>query len=111
MARGILVASLRLSFNNDELAVTPFVGLNFRYNLSGKTISVVGDEKTKTNMMDGEEGALKRFQAGLSYGVSLTIGPVTLGAGILTDLMPLVDRGEDNSATLSMKTISLGYSF
>ncbi|MBO7235853.1 MAG: hypothetical protein J6V05_04610 [Alistipes sp.] len=113
-------ASLNLALG--KVALTPYAGVNLRYNILGvqTTATEVGSTTTNTEVRlfdsSDEKGAAgkdawERFQAGLSYGVSLTIGPVTLGAGILTDLMPLVDRGEDNSATLSMKTISLGYSF
>ena len=103
-------ASLRLSFNNDEIAVTPFVGLNFRYNLLGKTIEGVGDTKHKTNLFeaDEEDGAFKRFQAGLNYGVSVSYDVYTLSLGRVSDFTNFVDDGEGRFV---ITTISLGYAF
>lgn len=115
-----LHASLNLSLG--KVAIIPYAGVNLRLNLWGEQIieTKIGNTLA-TNELDlydtsDKEGAAgdaawERFQAGLSYGVALRFGAITLSAGITSDLMPLVDRGEELTATTELKTLSLGFAF
>jgi hypothetical protein len=115
-----LHASLNLSLG--KVAIIPYAGVNLRLNLWGEPITETKIGNTlATNELDlydtsDKEGAAgdaawERFQAGLSYGVALRFGAITLSAGITSDLMPLVDRGEELTATTELKTLSLGFAF
>ncbi|MBO5890173.1 MAG: hypothetical protein J6Q28_01935 [Alistipes sp.] len=115
-----LHASLNLSLG--KVAIIPYAGVNLRLNLWGEQIieTKIGNTLA-TNELDlydtsDKEGAAgdaawERFQAGLSYGVALRFGAITLSAGITSDLMPLVDRGEELNAMAELKSVSLGFAF
>lgn len=105
-----------------QIAIIPYAGINLRLNLLGQQVveTKIGNTVTTsevdlydTSDKDGAAGeaAWKRFQTGLSYGVALRFGAITLSAGITSDLMPLVDRGENLTATTELKTLSLGFAF
>jgi hypothetical protein len=115
-----LHASLNLSLG--KVAIIPYAGVNLRLNLWGEQITETKIGNTlATNELDlydtsDKEGAAgdaawERFQAGLSYGVALRFGAITLSAGITSDLMPLVDRGEELNAMAELKSVSLGFAF
>mgnify|MGYP003294144363 CR=1 FL=1 len=115
-----LHASLNLSLG--KVAIIPYAGVNLRVNLWGEQITETKIGNTlATNELDlydtsDKEGAAgdaawERFQAGLSYGVALRLGAITLSAGITSDLMPLVDRGEELNAMAELKSVSLGFAF
>ena len=115
-----LHASLNLSLG--KVAIIPYAGVNLRLNLWGEQITETKIGNTlATNELDlydtsDKEGAAgdaawERFQAGLSYGVALRLGAITLSAGITSDLMPLVDRGEELNAMAELKSVSLGFAF
>lgn len=115
-----LHASLNLSLG--KVAIIPYAGVNLRLNIWGEQIieTKIGNTLA-TNELDlydtsDKEGAAgdaawERFQAGLSYGVALRFGAITLSAGITSDLMPLVDRGEELNAMAELKSVSLGFAF
>lgn len=105
-----------------QIAIIPYAGINLRLNLLGQQVveTKIGNTVTTsevdlydTSDKDGAAGeaAWKRFQTGLSYGVALRFGAITLSAGITSDLMPLVDRAENLTATTELKTLSLGFAF
>lgn len=105
-----------------QISIIPYAGINLRLNLLGQQVveTKIGNTVTTsevdlydTSDNDGAAGesAWKRFQTGLSYGVALRFGAITLSAGITSDLMPLVDRGENLTATTELKTLSLGFAF
>jgi hypothetical protein len=113
-------AALNLKLN--KVSINPYLGVNFRINLLGNqtTTNKLGNTTTTTKMRlfdDSDEkgaagdAAWERFQAGLSYGVALRFGAITLSAGITSDLMPLVDRGEELNAMAELKSVSLGFAF
>lgn len=115
-----LHTSLNLSLG--KVAIIPYAGVNLRLNLWGEQITETKIGNTlATNELDlydtsDKEGAAgdaawERFQAGLSYGVALRFGAITLSAGITSDLMPLVDRGEELNAMAELKSVSLGFAF
>lgn len=115
-----LHASLNLSLG--KVAIIPYAGVNLRLNLWGEQITETKIGNTlATNELDlydtsDKEGAAgdaawERFQAGLRYGVALRFGAITLSAGITSDLMPLVDRGEELNAMAELKSVSLGFAF
>jgi len=115
-----LHASLNISLG--KVAIIPYAGVNFRFNIMGKQTSEtkLGNSNvvTEINLYDSSdsenaagEAAWERFQTGFSYGVAVRLGRCTLSAGLLSDLTPIVNINEDSSSSMSLKTISLGYAF
>lgn len=112
--------ALNLSFG--KIGIVPYAGINLRGNIFGEQVTEIKLGKTTTTeelrLFDDSEAegaagdkAWERFQAGLSYGVSLNLGRCTVGVGIVSDLMPLVEFDNDNNATLTYKTLSIGFAF
>ena len=125
--------ALRLSFMNNELSVTPYLGLNGRINLGGfMKMSAKKDGEThsiKYDLFSDEEeieeideneystgmddGALKRFQIGFNCGVTLSYKAYSIGIGYVADFNNIVDPDVDDPVTakLGVTTISVGYNF
>lgn len=115
--------ALRLSFNNDKVAVTPYLGLNFRLNVAGNLkyeVEYDGDSESWTNKLfdssnDDEamgDYAFKRFQVGLNLGVGLTFNSFYIGVGYVTDFSKIANYDDDDYVgKLGVTTISLGIAF
>lgn len=115
--------ALRLSFNNDKVAVTPYLGLNFRLNVAGNLkyeVEYDGDSESWTNKLfdssnDDEamgEYAFKRFQVGLNLGVGLTFNSFYIGVGYVTDFSKIANYDDDDYVgKLGVTTLSLGIAF
>ncbi len=115
--------ALRLSFNNDKVAVTPYLGLNFRLNVAGNLKyeqSYRGNNETETyKLFDSSDDddamgdhAFKRFQAGFNVGIGLTFRSLYLGVGYVTDFSKIADYDDDyHVGKLGVTTISLGIAF
>lgn len=113
---------LSLNLSLGGVGIVPYAGVNLRGNILGTqtTELKVGNTTTTEELRlfdDSDDkgaagdNAWERFQAGLSYGVSLNLGRCTVGVGIVSDLMPLVEYDDDNNATLTYKTLSIGFAF
>lgn len=115
--------SMRLSFENNTIAVTPYAGLNFRFNLSGKQITegeVLDKPYTaEVRLFDSSdkegaagEDAFKRFQMGLNYGVSFSYDVYTLSVGRVSDFTRIANFNDHTyKGRMGVTTISVGYSF
>lgn len=110
--------ALRLSFNNDKVSLTPYVGLNFRLHLAGnikKTSEHDGDKDSENyDLFDDDDLSdeeFKRFQAGFNFGVGLTYKSLYIGVGHVVDFNKIIDADSDNFAKLGVTTISLGILF
>jgi len=119
--------ALRLSFNKDKVALTPYLGLNFRFNVAGNTKceyeydSDYGSDKEsyKANLFDssydGEamgDYAFKRFQAGFNCGVNLNFKSFSLGVGYVADFSKIANYEDgDYVGKLGVTTLSLGITF
>ena len=103
-------ASLRLSFENDTIAVAPFAGLNIRYDLAGKQIMEVDDSTNETKLFVSSENpeAFNRLQLGLNFGVAVTYDVYTLSIGRVADFSRLSKEGKGR---LGVTTIAVGYAF
>lgn len=115
--------ALRLSFNNDKVAITPYLGLNFRVNVAGNVKyeeEYDGDSESWTNKLfdssnDDEamgDYAFKRFQVGLNLGVGLTFNSFYIGVGYVTDFSKIANYDDDDYVgKLGVTTLSLGIAF
>ena len=115
--------ALRLSFNNDKVAITPYLGLNFRVNVAGNLKmeeEYVGDSESWTKRLfdssnDDEamdDYAFKRFQVGLNLGVGLTFNSFYIGVGYVTDFSKIANYDDDDYVgKLGVTTLSLGIAF
>lgn len=115
--------ALRLSFNNDKVAITPYLGLNFRVNVAGNLKmeeEYAGDSESWTKRLfdssnDDEamdDYAFKRFQVGLNLGVGLTFNSFYIGVGYVTDFSKIANYDDDDYVgKLGVTTLSLGIAF
>ena len=107
--------SMRLSFENNTIAVTPFAGLNFRLNLMGKQVVRTEDIEVETKIFDksDDDGALgdaafNRLQLGLNFGVAVSYDVYTLSIGRVSDFSRISKEGKGR---LGVTTIAVGYAF
>ena len=115
--------SLRLSFNDNKMSITPYLGLNFRVNLAGNLkytyddVYVTDEDSYKVNLFDKDDmddSAVKRFQIGFNCGVGFTYAKYSLGVGYTTDFSSLIKAGDEDfelKGKLNVVMISLGYNF
>lgn len=119
--------SLRLSFNDNKMSITPYLGLNFRVNLAGNLkytskdyyddVYVTDEDSYKVNLFDEDDmddSAVKRFQIGFNCGVGFTYAKYSLGVGYTTDFSSLIKAGDEDfelKGKLNVVMISLGYNF
>ena len=118
--------AFRFSFTDNDLSITPYLGLNFRVNLAGKykgkyESDYYGDsEEYEYNLFSKKEEdenglgdyAWKRFQVGFNVGVSFSYKALNVGVGYVADFSKLVDYDdEDVTGKLGVTTLSVGINF
>lgn len=125
----------KFSFNNNDLSVMPYVGINFKGNIIGKSkfemITDLGSDNEKTfwevwdnnedmveefgkheqNMFDKKEtgnkdATWKRFQMGWQIGVGLNYKQLYVGVGYGKDFTELCKKTK-----VATTSITLGYNF
>lgn len=120
--------AFRFSFKDNNISLTPYMGLNFRVNVAGN-IKYEGveeglydddewNEKYNIFSKDEEDGfgdeALKRFQVGFNVGVNFSYKAFNIGVGYVTDFSKIAnwnDGGEKLNGKLGVTTLSLGINF
>lgn len=92
---------------NDKFSVKPFLGLNAKVNVLGKTTVSYDGEKESMNWYDKDnDGYFKRFQLGWHIGVGAQYSKIYLGLDYGTDFIKLAD--EIGTGTFNF---TVGYSF
>lgn len=102
---------------NEDITIDPFVGIDLRYNISGKNkLTYSGDMEDEVNEYLEEEGnevdlfkgddAYKRFQAGWHIGVGATWKNLNLSVSYGTDFSEIYEKTKFKTTM-----ISLGYNF
>ena len=106
--------AFRFSFNNNDISVTPYLGVNFRVNILGEKDY---DGEWSCNIFDDSdeeaaEYAAKRFQAGVNFGVGFSYKVLYLGVGYTADFTKFVNYKEDNFVgKLGVTTLTVGFNF
>lgn len=116
--------AFRLSFNDNKISITPYVGLNGRINLAGSQKVDYFDNRyyddEKYDLFDdsttSEEGvgkqAFKRFQIGMNLGVGFSFSAFYLGVGHTFDFTKIANWAEaDYEAKYGVTSISIGVNF
>ncbi len=128
--------ALRLGYQNNTKCVTPYLGINLRYNVGGSitkrermTVPSHGIEQTdKIALFDKSDDryamgkkAFERFQAGVGFGVGYTYNRLYIGLGCVIDAMRIInlsERGEHSwqpsyhiVGRFSTVNISMGVTF
>ena len=120
--------AFRFSFKDNNISLTPYMGLNFRVNVAGN-IKYEGveeglygddewDEEYNIFSKDEEDGfgneALKRFQVGFNVGVNFSYKAFNIGVGYVTDFSKIGNWNDDEdkvNGKLGVTTLSLGINF
>lgn len=110
--------AFRLQFN--DVALTPYIGANFRVNAAGTYKYEYEDwdgetESEKVNIFDDSDdewgdGTPKRFQAGLNVGVGFSYKALYLGVGYVSDFSKVFDY-EDLEGKIGVTTLTVGINF
>lgn len=110
--------AFRLQFN--DVALTPYIGANFRVNAAGTYKYEYEDwdgetESEKVNIFDDSDdewgdGTPKRFQAGLNVGVGFSYKALYLGVGYVSDFSKVFDY-EDMEGKIGVTTLTVGINF
>lgn len=120
--------AFRFSFMDNDLSITPYLGVNLRLNVAGKWRTqgeeysygewYDWDEEYNIFSKDEEDGfgdeALKRFQVGFNVGVNFSYKAFNIGVGYVTDFSKIVNWKEDGdklNGKLGVTTLSLGINF
>ena len=116
--------AFRFGFNDNKVAITPYLGLNFRVNLAGNLKTETeydddyyGDSDTTDDKLfddsDEEMGksAFKRFQVGFNVGVNLAFSGFNIGIGYTTDFNKICSAFDKYDGKLGVTTISVGFAF
>ena len=116
--------AFRLSFNDNKISITPYIGLNGRINLAGSQKVDYFDNRyyddQKLDLFDdsttSEEGvgkqAFKRFQIGMNLGVGFSFSAFYLGVGHTFDFTKIANWAEaDYEAKYGVTSISIGVNF
>lgn len=96
-------AAYKYSFSNGEMAVTPYLGLNFKLNVLAK----VKSHGQATNLLKDSWGA-SVFQAGWHVGVGYNYRMFYIGLEFGTDFNKFAKRININSNNFSL---GIGYNF
>ncbi|MBR5201056.1 MAG: hypothetical protein IKW31_04825 [Alistipes sp.] len=121
--------AFRFSFKNNNVSLTPYMGLNFRVNVAGNLKfegvyedDYYGDDEWdyEYNIFskDEEDGmgdyAFKRFQVGFNVGVNFSYKAFNIGVGYVADFSKIVNWEEDGeklTGKFGVTTLSLGINF
>lgn len=118
--------AFRFSFKDNDLSITPYLGLNFRVNLAGKYKGKYendyyddsGEYEYNLFSKDEEDGmgdeAFKRFQVGFNVGVNFSYKAFNIGVGYVADFSKIYnwDEGGDKlTGKLGVTTLSVGINF
>ena len=128
--------AMRLSFHGGEKAITPYLGVNLRYNVGGAikqrergtTHPSYGYEETdKIALFDKSDDryamgdkAFERFQVGVNFGVGYTYKKLYVGVGCTFDAMRIANAVKTDKSyqekyhivgSLSVVNISMGVQF
>ncbi len=104
----------------EGMAVTPYAGIDFRFNLTGKAkeIDPDGEESDWYSVFDkddmGEDGTWNRFQLGWHIGARFEYNRITLGVSYGTDFIKAFKYDEDGDkshVSTGNLAVSLGYRF
>lgn len=107
-----LPISLKYPLSVGSAIITPYCGLNFRFNLTGSWDMSVSNSFVTMDLFDEDDmgdTVFKRFQTGFNYGVEIALGAMSIGIGHVSDFSKIVDT--DLSGKFGVTTISLGYTF
>lgn len=117
----------RFSFPNSHVSIVPYLGINFKGNIIGKTKYNLTEElgedysekefwektedKQEANMFDkkeagGKDSQWKRFQMGWQIGIGLNYNQLYVGIGYGKDFTELCKK-----VKTSTTSITLGYNF
>lgn len=132
-----LNVALRLGYQGGAKCVTPYLGVNLRYNIGGsikkreritgsnqgieETDKIALFDKTENDRFAMGEKAFNRFQVGVNFGVGYTYKKLYVGVGCVLDAMRIVNAVKESKyswqenyhivGSLSVVNISVGVQF
>ena len=98
----------KLSFDGGKIALTPYIGLKGRVNISGTNKFLYDDDyydDEKVNWFkkdDMGEGVCKRFQAGWQIGIGFSFNKFYLGVGYGSDFSEFSKKTKIHTTTVSI---------
>ena len=100
--------ALRLSFGDNKVSITPYVGLNNRINLACKVKDLINDSYYTTNIFK-YRSEYRRFQIGMNLGVGFSFKAIYFGIGHTFDFMNFVAPFKETK--FGVTSISVGVNF
>ncbi len=104
----------QFSFMDGAMDVAPYAGLNFKFNIIGKTDVEGEGADLEVNHFDeddmGEDETANRFQLGLNLGVNFYYNNFMVGYRYQYDFIPYI-KYDDYKMKTSGNFISVGYRF